>query len=385
MNPDELTQAFRKTFGHAPAGVVRAPGRVNLIGEHTDYNDGFVLPIAIQRETLAAWAPREDGRISLASLQQLGLEDQLDLCEPIAHAAETHKWANYPRGTAAMLAGAGLELPPCDILFSSDVPIGSGLSSSASLEVATALALLAAAGADWDRWELARLCQQAEHEYAGAPCGIMDQAISALGQAGHALLLDCRDGTHRQVPFALTDQVLLVVDTDVHHEINDGGYALRRAQCESAAAKLNLTALRDGDGKLITKAGHDGTLDEKELMRARHVVGEIGRTLRAVEALQAGDLNLFGELMIGSHESLRDDFEVSCDELDAVVEIACRQDGVYGARMTGGGFGGCAIVLARADVSDEVTAAIIAAFQQRFNHECTIFPTHAAAGASVVM
>lgn len=385
MNHDDLTQSFRKTFGRAPAGIVRAPGRVNLIGEHTDYNDGFVLPIAIERETLAAWAPREDGRLSFASLQQLGLEDQLDLCEPIARAAETHKWANYPRGTAAMLAGAGLELAPCDILFSSDVPIGSGLSSSASLEVATALALLAAAGADWDRWELAKLCQKAENEYAGAPCGIMDQAISALGQADHALLLDCRDGSHKQVPFALGEQVLLVVDTDVHHEIGDGGYGLRRAQCESAAAKLGLVALRDANAKRLSKAQDDGLLEGKELMRARHVVGEIGRTLRAVEALQAGDLNLFGELMIGSHESLRDDFEVSCEELDAVVETACRQDGVYGARMTGGGFGGCAIVLARADTSQAVADAVAVDFQQRFRHECTIFPTHAAAGASVVM
>lgn len=380
MTPQELSEAFATLFGRRPAGMAAAPGRVNLIGEHTDYNDGFVLPIAIERRTLAAWAPREDGRMVLASRQQPGKEVQLDLCEELVPGEP--KWANYPRGVIAMLQRAGMEMVPCDLLFDSDVPIGSGLSSSASLEMATAIALLAAADRTVDRYDLAKLCQAAEHEFAGTPCGIMDQAISALGRAGHALLLDCRNGQTEQIPFDDPDAVLLVCNTEVQHELSDGGYAARRQQCFEAAAKLGVASLRDIDEDALL-AGRS-LLSDVEFRRARHVVGEIARTCSAVDRLRVGEMKTFGELMYASHESLRDDYEVSCEELDTVVKLARLQEGVHGARMTGGGFGGCAIVLAEAGRADDIGAAIREGFDARFGRACPIYPTTAAAGATVL-
>jgi galactokinase len=379
---DELKKAFESAFGRPPAGVVRAPGRVNLIGEHTDYNDGFVLPIAIERETLAAWAPRDDRTITFRSQQADG-DATVDLDGEIAPGEP--KWANYCTGVAAGLRGHGVALIGCDVLLASDVPVGGGLSSSASLEVATAMALLAAAGGESVApRELALICQKSEHDFAGAPCGIMDQSIAIMGQAGRALLLDCRSGETRQIPFDDPEIVLLVADTQVKHEISDGGYAARRSQCESAAAKLGLEALRDADAARIEAARADGTLAGKELMRARHVVGEIARALGGVAALEAGDYAKFGELMYGSHAALRDDYEVSCEELDAIVELARACDGVFGARMTGGGFGGCAIVLAAASEAERIAEAVALGFDAKFGRRCPVFATRAAAGASVV-
>jgi galactokinase len=275
----------------------------------------------------------------------------------------------------------GVEPAGCNVLFDSDVPLNAGLSSSASLEVATATALLAAAGATVPPAELAKLCQRAENHFAGAPCGIMDQSISIMGQAGHALLLDCRSLETRQVPFDDPQAVLLVADTQVKHDIGDGGYPQRRRQCEAAAKKLGVPALRDVDMDRVEAAAKNGTLDEQETKRARHVVSEIRRTLDAVEVLAADDLERFGELMNASHASLRDDFEVSCEELDAIVELAGAQKGVFGARMTGGGFGGCAIALVRADAAQTVSEAIAAGFQRRFGRRCPVFATRAADGA----
>ena len=383
INTDELKGAFHSEYGRAPAGLVAAPGRVNLIGEHTDYNDGFVLPIAIERRTIAAWAPRDDRTVRFRSRQSDG-EAAFDLGGEIAPGEP--KWANYCTGVAAGLKAAGVALVGCDVFCVSDVPLGGGLSSSASLEVATAKALLAAAGAldAVDGRELALICQQAEHTFAGAPCGIMDPSIAILGRPGRALLLDCRSGQTRQIPFDDPDVVLLVADTQVKHEISDGGYAARRSQCEAAAAKLGVAALRDADAARIDAAGADGTLAGKELMRARHVVGEIARAQEAVAALEAGDYARFGELMYGSHAALRDDYEVSCDELDAIVELARRCEGVYGARMTGGGFGGCAIVLAAADKAGDIARAVASGFESRFARRCPVFATRAAAGACAI-
>ncbi len=383
VDVNELKTAFASAFGRSALDVVRAPGRVNLIGEHTDYNDGFVLPIAIERQTLAAGAARDDRKVTFRSAQAEGdavieLDGQVAPGEP--------RWANYCIGVAAGLLARGVPLVGCDVLFVSDVPVGGGLSSSASLEVATAKALLAAAGrldAIGDR-DLALLCQKAEHDFAGAPCGIMDQSIAIMGQSGRALLLDCRSGRTRQIPFDDPDVVLLVADTQVKHEISDGGYAARRGQCESAAARLGIGALRDADEARIEAAAAEGALEGRELMRARHVVGEISRTLQAVEALENGDYERFGELMYGSHASLRDDYEVSCEELDAVVELARPCKGVYGARMTGGGFGGCAIVLAAANEAEQIAETITSSFEARYARRCPIFATRAAAGASVV-
>ena len=240
--------------------------------------------------------------------------------------------------------------------------------------------MLSAAGGEIDDYQLALICQKAEHEFAGTPCGIMDQAISVMGQAGRALLLDCRDGSFRQIPFDNPDLVVLVADTKVKHDLTDGGYAARRDQCYSAAAKLGVTMLRDADADMVTAAATD--LSDKELTRARHVVCEIDRTLKAVAAMEAGDYAAMGQLMYASHASLRDDYEVSCEELDQIVDTAAGLEGVYGARMTGGGFGGCAIILAASDRADDTATAVTEEYAARFGHPCVIFATHAAGGAA---
>jgi len=379
--PAELMEGkFREAFGRPPAVVVRAPGRVNLIGEHTDYNDGFVLPIAIERQTVAGGAPRPDRRVCFRSLQADGAVTA-DLDEELTPVPGS--WGNYPVGVAAELLRAGAELNGADVLFDSTVPVGGGLSSSAALEVAAALALMAVSGTPRciDGAELARLCQRAENDFAGAPCGIMDQSIAVMGQAGRAMLMDCRSGQTRQVPFDDPAVVLLVADTRVAHDIGEGGYPLRRRQCHEAAERLGVPALRDVTPDRLRRALSSGTLGPEHFKRLRHVVGEIARTLEAVEALQGRDFDRFGELMFASHASLRDDFEVSCAELDAVVEAAGACEGVYGARMTGGGFGGCAIVLARAAAAEAASDRIAEAFASRFGRRCPIFATRAAAGA----
>ncbi len=380
MNPTERRAAFAAAFGREPAGAAQAPGRVNLIGEHTDYNDGFVLPIAIERRTVALYAPREDTHASFRSCQA-DEPAEIDLTGEIVPGRPA--WANYPKGVAAGLRDAKIKLHGCDVLFDSDVPIGGGLSSSASLEVATAEALLAVAGARkklTDR-DLVLLCQRAEHEFANSPCGIMDQSIAVMGRAGRALLLDCRSGETRHVRFDEPSLVLLVANTQVSHSIGGGEYAQRRAQCEAAAGKLGVASLRDVTERQLAEAHRADVLGGTELMRARHVVGEIARTLQAVEAMERGDWLSFGELMYASHESLRDDYEVSCAELDAIVATAEGCEGVHGARMTGGGFGGCAILLADAARAEAVEDAIAAAFAERFGRRCPIFATRAAAGA----
>jgi galactokinase len=333
-------------------------------------------------------ARRDDRTVSFASIQGKTPETiSLDL--PIGPGEL--KWANYPKGVAAGLLESGVALRGADILFDSDVPLGGGLSSSASLEVATAMALLTAAGHDVQEGRaplaqraLAAICQKAEHQFANSPCGIMDQSIAIMGRKGMALLLDCRSGDARHIPFDDPGVSVLVADTQVKHAISDGGYAARRRQCEQAAAQLGVKALRDATEESVAAAGQGGKLAGKELMRARHVVGEIARTLAAVEALEAHDYPRFGELMYASHASLRDDYEVSCTELDAIVEVASSQGGVYGARMTGGGFGGCAIVLAESYRAVAIMDAIRSGFEARFGRVCPIFATAAADGAGLL-
>ncbi len=385
MDIEQLKDTFRQRYGREADGAVRAPGRVNLIGEHTDYNDGFVLPIAVERETVALYARREDEEGNFASLQA---DEPASFTLTAGPAIRPGKpaWANYCRGVAAMLFREEVPLVGVDVLFSSDVPLGGGLSSSASLEVATAYALLAAAEQfkAVPDMRLAQLCQEAENKYADSPCGLMDQAIAILGKKGRALLLDCRYRTTRQIHFDNPDVVAMVVDTHVKHEIAAGGYARRRAECLRACEHMHIKALRDADLQTIAGNEGDGRLSYPEVHRARHVVTEIQRTLDGAQALEAGDYEGFGKLMYRSHESLRDQFEVSCDELDAVVESASKCDGVYGARMTGGGFGGCAIVLARADKADDIGKTVSADFEQRFGHAPSLFTTHATDGASVL-
>jgi galactokinase len=390
--------AFRERLGGEPAWGAAAPGRVNLIGEHTDYNGGLVLPIAIERWCVAVGAQARVAERSRLLASDLGEMVEIDLRGPvapvhgIARAVEGGRvrvgsWASYVIGVAAKLAEccgrSGGPARNVDIAVSSSVPLGSGLSSSASLEVAVATLLESAWGMRLEPVETARLCRAAEHEFAGVPCGIMDQFISAMGREGHALLIDCRDERAEPVPMPPPARaVLVVMNTGVHHELAGGEYAKRRDTCAGAAANLGVRELRDATMELIESA--KGRLAEIELRRARHVVTENQRVITAVAALRAGDLVAFGRLMSESHASLRDDYEVSCPELDTLVELAGSVPGVFGARMTGGGFGGCAIALVEPASGDRLVEAVRGGYTARFGRAPSLFATRATGGASMV-
>ena len=360
---ESLQQRFINRFGATPR-VFRAPGRVNLIGEHTDYNGGFVLPVALQMATWVAAAPRTD-RVVRAVSESMDEPAVIDL---VARPSPKQDWTDYVAGVAYVLEDAGYRLTGADLLIASTVPRGAGLSSSAALEVAVAMALLsgkpdlsAVASAKAEGWppqdslEIARLCQRAENEYVGARCGIMDQFVATHARAGHALLLDCRSMAHEAVAVPATAR-LVVAHTGVAHRIAAGEYNARRSQCDAAAAAMALDSLRDATEEHIARASHamSGILRK----RARHVVTENQRVLDVAAALRAGDLDRAGTLMVRSHESLRDDFEVSGRELDLMVEHAMALPGVLGARMTGGGFGGCVVCLTRAGAAAAAAAAL---------------------------
>ncbi len=356
--PDELRARFSTRFGR-DAAVYRAPGRVNLIGEHTDYNDGFVLPVAIDLFTWVAAAPRDDRLVRLHA-ENLDADATFSLDE--RHPTPARDWSDYPRGVALALAGAGHRLRGADLLVASEIPIGAGLSSSAALEVAVAWALLDLAGEAPEPDEVARLCQRAENEWVGTRCGIMDQFASCRGGAGHALLLDCRSLAARAVPIPAA-AALVVCDSMVAHALADGAYNRRRAECEEGARALarvvpGIAALRDATPADLER--QRDAMDPTVHRRCRHVVSENERVLAAAQALEAGDLPRLGELLCASHESLRHDYEVSCPELDALVELAVSLPGVFGSRMTGGGFGGCTITLARAEHAEQVAATLAA-------------------------
>jgi galactokinase len=345
----ELRQAVRLRFPfhEAPAQIFRAPGRTNLIGEHTDYNDGFVFPAAIDRATWIVIAPRADRVLQIHS-EHFNETVEFRIDDTVA--APRKHWSDYVRGVAVMLQNAGFDLAGADMFIRSDVPLGAGLSSSASLEVATAIALSALAGRELPKLEVARLCQSAENEFVGARVGIMDQFVACFGKAGHAIFLDCRTMDHAAV--ALPNEVRLVVcNTMVKHAIASGEYNSRRGDCEEAVAKLknvipNMRALRDVSFSQLQE--HARLLPDVLYRRTRHVVTENARVLAARKSLEDGDLAEFGALMRKSHASLRDDYEVSCQELDVMTNLANNVDGCIGARMTGGGFGGCTINLVHA-------------------------------------
>ena len=322
-----MIDEFQRWAGRQPDEVWQAPGRVNLIGEHTDYNGGFVLPIAIDRFTTVAAGRRSDAQVRPHSLQM--------------SSADTG-WTKYVDGVIDALADEGVQPGGVDILVDSTVPTGAGLSSSAALEVATAAALSALAGRALDAKVLASVAYRAETAYVGVPVGIMDQTVVALAEDRHALFLDTRSLETEQVPFDPSDSDLhvVVIDSRVRHKLDDGHYAERRRECEAAAAALGVDQLRDATLGQVETAAMDETLRR----RARHVVTEDERVLQAVDFLRAGDVGALGTLLLASHASLRDDFEVSIPELDRIVERAVTQ-GAVGARMTGGGFGGCAIAL----------------------------------------
>lgn len=364
---------------HAEPAVFVAPGRVNLIGEHTDYAEGFVMPVAINFATLAGISPRTDGKIVIYS-ENFGEEKTFDAAaKPIA----SKNWSDYPMGVVSILAGEGHKIPGFSLTLWGDVPLGSGLSSSAALEVVTALAVLSLIGASYPGPVLARLCQRVENEFVGANCGIMDQFISANGKEDHALLLDCRDLSYRLAPIP-ANVALVIANTMVKHSIAGGDYPTRRRESEAACAIIashrpGVPFLRDATLEDLDKWGHE--MEPKSLMRARHVISENLRTVAASEALLRSDMKELGRLMAEAHASYSGDFEGSCVEADAMVALAQDLPGLIGARLTGGGFGGCTVNL----VEQSHAAAFAKELGARYAAQTGIVPEihicHASNGA----
>lgn len=374
---------FLAKFGYEPTGVWSAPGRVNLIGEHTDYNEGFVFPFAINRHTFAAIALRTDSIARVSSSFSPAIH-QTEV-ESIAR-DDAHDWAAYPFGAAWAIQEMANSLliefkaTGFDCYIESDVPVGAGLSSSAAIECAVALALNELWNVGLDRRQLARVGQMGENVIVGAPTGIMDQSASLLGETDHAVFLDCRtlEAEAIELGFAAAGLELLIIDTKVAHRLVDGGYAARRAACETGAAALGALSLRDVSVDDLARA--EELLDDVTFRRVRHVITENQRVLDTVAALQASGPHAIGKLMYSSHESMRDDFEISVDELDTAVEIALRH-GAVGARMTGGGFGGAAIALTPIEKIGEVSLSVLAEFEALGYAKPDIFAVSAAQGA----
>ena len=370
-----ISHEFQTLFGHLPEVTSEAPGRVNLIGEHIDYSEGFVLPFAIANRTHAAISRSSDGLVRISSHQRRNNIFSISISD--VKPGSKGDWEKYVLGVIWSLGVTeGL-----NILVDGNVPAGAGLSSSAALECAVAVGLNALLSLGLSDKELARATQRAENEYVGMPCGIMDQSVSIMGQAGSALLLDCRDLSTESIPFNVADAglELLIIDTQAHHALVDGGYAERRASCESAAAKLGVNSMRDLTMEQLL-AGKD-KLSEVEFIRARHAVTEISRVLATVEALKSGEFKEVGTLINQSHNSLRDDYAVSCPELDVAVEAA-RSAGALGSRMVGGGFGGSAIALLRVEDLDTARTAIAEAFTEKGFKKPRFFTSLPSAGAS---
>jgi len=362
--------------------VYRAPGRVNLIGEHTDHNEGFVMPMAIDFSTWVAIAPRDDRLVVIRS-ENLAQTIDFDLDDGTSRGHGC--WSDYPRGVAQVIEASGQRLRGAEILLHGDVPLGAGLSSSAAIEVATGFALLENSGLAVNREQLARLCQQAENEFVGMRCGLMDQFVSCFGQTGQALLLDCRFLEYKLLP--LPDDVKIIVcNTMVRHDLATSAYNARRADCEDGVRLLaqelpNVRALRDVTMSELERLKHK--LPAGVYKRCRHVVSENARTLEAAESLQAGRLDRFGKLLRASHKSLKDDYEVSCEELDLMTDLA-NQEGVYGARMIGGGFGGCTVNLVQADRASSFKERISVGYARATGRVPEIYICAAARGAERV-
>lgn len=381
MNAETIRARFTETFGRAPEVITRAPGRVNLIGEHVDYHDGLVLPIAVEQSTWVAVASRKDSAATAVALD-LGERASWPI-DGWSREQQPH-WSSYIAGVAAILRRQSPWLDGFDLVVASDVPRGVGLSSSAALEVSTGLALTSIAGEPLDSNEFVDLCRAAEHEFAGVPCGIMDPTASLLARAGCALLLDCRTRAVEHVPMSLEDCVLLLADSGVRRELADGAYAERQRECAAGleyfrARSASVRSLRDVSSQ--SARTHASQMDPLAAARAMHVTGEIERTRAAADALRRSDAKTLGRLMSESHESLRDLYQVSCAELDAIVDAVRPLPGVFGARMTGAGFGGCAIVLARASSERLVRAALLDGTTPRAR---SVIAVHPGAGASII-
>lgn len=373
----DITELFTKGFGYPPEVVASAPGRVNLIGEHIDYSEGFVLPFAIDAVTKCAIAKRDDGKIRIISAQKKYEIVESDL-EAIA-AKERSAWSRYIYGVIwAMEIDSGL-----DIYIDGKVPLGAGLSSSAALECSIATALNHLFHLEKTLPELARLTQRAENEYVGVPCGIMDQSISLMARAGYGLLLDCQDLSTRdiKIDFASRSLRLLIIDTQAHHALTDGGYAKRRESCEEVAKIFSIPSLRQLSMESLL--AHKAKLSDIQFKRARHGVSEMLRVLDAVRALEAEDFEALGQLLNQSHNSLRDDYEVSCLELDLAVDTAL-SSGALGARMVGGGFGGSAIALINESDAGVVSLAIEKAFAKNGFKAPRFFDSLPSDGAKVI-
>jgi galactokinase len=371
-----VLEEFRRRFGGEPSFLARAPGRVNLIGDHTDYNDGFVLPMAIDREVWIAVRGRDDRQVAVHSIDfnedaKFALDDG---------GARRTGWAEYVRGVAWALEADGRPTSGWEGVAAGNVPVGAGLSSSAALELAAARTFAGVSGVVWQPVAMARIAQRAENEWVGVNCGIMDQLISAAGAEGHALLIDCRSLETRLV-LVPENVAVVVLDTGTRRGLVDSAYNERRAQCEAAALLFGVRALRDVD--LPTFHARESELDPITAKRARHVVTENARTLQAAELLERGDVAGVGALMNESHASLRDDFEVSRPELDTMVTLASREESCYGARMTGAGFGGCAVALVARDQADTFARTVAGAYTQAVGLRPAVYVCAASQGASV--
>ena len=381
----QVENEFRSRFGRVPSVVAAAPGRVNLIGEHIDYNNGFVLPMAIERYVIVAAAPCSDSSQEHATFYSSDLHESKDIPISASSGPTCSGWGRYIEGVIAGFVSGSRDVPPLEAVIGSSVPSGGGLSSSAALEVATATMLEGIASHQIEPLEKALLCQHAEHAFAGMPCGIMDQFSSVFGMPGELMLLDCMSQEIQTVPFRDEEVSVLITNSKVKHELTGGEYAERRRQCESALAKLGLSSWRD-----VTLADLHlarSRLTNNELVCGRHVVSEISRTVDAAKAFAKGQWTLVGELMYSSHESLQKDFRVSCDELDALVRITREiglEGGVYGARMTGGGFGGCIVTLVHSDCADAVRERILAQYENETGVQGSSFASRPALGAHLI-
>ena len=378
---EDLKKAFREKYGAEPR-LFRAPGRVNLIGEHTDYNDGFVMPCAIDRYTLVAVAPRAD-RVVSAFSQTLNSAAEFNLDDR----PQPKDWMRYVEGVARVLQSRGIKLKGANLMISSGLPLGGGLSSSSALEIGVALAYLALCGQQLDAHELALVGQQAEHTYGGVMSGIMDQTICVLGRRGTALLLDCRSLETTYIPLDTSRMAIMICDSRVKHELAGSEYNKRRAECargvELLARELpGIKALRDVTPEEFHRL--ESTLPEPIRRRCRHVVTENPRTLATAAALRSDDLREAGRLLYLSHESLRKDFEVSCAELDVLVQLAAQVEGVYGSRMTGGGFGGCTVTLLEPGAQQQFRDTVTAGYRASFALDPAIYEVQPVDGASEV-
>jgi len=374
---EQVISTFEEKFGEAPTHIVRAPGRVNLIGEHTDYNDGFVLPMAINRDMWIALRPTNTPSVTVHSL---------DFDDPVRfslgdYAKEPDTPADYVKGVAWALQQEGYNLSGWQGVMKGNVPIGAGLSSSAALELAIARAFATVNHLEWDAAKMALLCQKAENQWVGVNSGIMDQMISAAGDAGHALLIDCRSLETQLLPVP-EGTVVVILDTNTRRELVTSAYNERRQQCEDAAKHFGVEKLRDVslDQFVSEKDG----LDDVIMRRARHIVTENARVLYAKEAMLKDDAVEFGKLMNASHESMRDDFEITNDALNIIVELAQAHPASFGARMTGGGFGGCAVALVKADEVSDFTESVSKDYAEKTPQTASIYVTEPTNGAEVI-